>query len=66
MRGVEGPLHVGWFTAVTAGIARGETNAVELGPIFDLAAGRASLILNPFMEKTFGDHREPGFAFSYA
>lgn len=66
MRGVESLLHIGWFTAVTAGIAPGETNVVELGPIFDLAAGRASLILNPFIEKTFGDNRESGFAFSYA
>lgn len=56
----------GWFTALSAGLASGATNAVEFGPVVSLSAGAATLVLNPFFEKTFGDNREEGIAFAYA
>ncbi|MBL8564181.1 MAG: hypothetical protein JNM89_00520 [Hyphomicrobiaceae bacterium] len=61
-----GPLDFGWFTAVSAGLASGESNSVEFGPIVSLSSGPVALVLNPFLEKTFGENREEGIAFAYA
>ena len=41
------------------------TNIVAFGPIIRLGAGPTSLILNPFLEKTFGQNREEGMGFLY-
>ena len=35
------------------------------GPIVRIGGGPLSLILNPFLEKTFGANREPGIHFTY-
>lgn len=60
------PLDFAWFTAVGAGLDSGATNAVEFGPIVSVSSGSVSLVLNPFFEKTFGENREDGIAFTYA
>lgn len=60
-----GPLDLGWFTAVSAGLNGDATNAFEFGPILTLASGPLALTLNPFLEKTFGRKREDGIAFTY-
>ncbi len=65
-REARGPLDFAWFTAVGAGLDSGATNAVEFGPIVSVSSGSVSLVLNPFFEKTFGENREDGIAFTYA
>lgn len=60
------PLDFAWFTALGAGLESGSTNVVEFGPIVSYTVGPASLVLNPFFEKTFGENREEGIAFTYA
>lgn len=60
-----GAFDAAWFTAVSAGIEEDASNAVEFGPVISFSEGPVSLVLNPFLEKTFGDNREPGIAFSY-
>ena len=65
-REARAPLDFAWFTAVGAGLGSGATNTIEFGPIVSFTAGRASLVLNPFFEKTFGENREEGIAFTYA
>lgn len=61
----EGSLDVAWFTAVSLGLDSGEPHDVEFGPIVSLAAGPLALVLNPFLEKTFGRNREEGIGFTY-
>jgi hypothetical protein len=61
-----GFIDAAWFTSVGFGFADDAPNAIEFGPIVTLAANRTSLVLNPFFEKTFGDNREEGIAFTYA
>lgn len=61
-----GALDVAWFTAGSAGLDSGATNSIELGPVVSLDAGRLSVVLNPFLEKTFGENRAEGIAFVYA
>lgn len=60
-----GGLGLAWFTGIAAAIHDEETNAVLLGPIVRIGEGKTSLILNPFIEKTFGQNREDGIAFVY-
>jgi hypothetical protein len=60
-----GGIGYAWFTAIAAGINGEETNAVVFGPIVRLGAGDTSLILNPFLEQTFGRNRDEGIAFLY-
>ena len=60
-----GGLGLAWFTAFSAAVHNEETNAVLLGPIVRIGEGRTSLILNPFIEKTYGQNREEGLAFVY-
>lgn len=66
MPSARGPLDLAWFTALTAGLASGTPNAVEFGPIVSFEQGSLMLVLNPFLEKTFGENRKDGFAFAYA
>lgn len=54
-----------WFTAVSAGIDPDATNAIEFGPVISYANGPVGVVINPFLEKTFGENREPGIALSY-
>jgi hypothetical protein len=60
-----GGIGLAWFTSITGAIDDGETNAVLFGPIVRIGGGPLSLILNPFLEKTFGANREPGLHFTY-
>ena len=55
-----------WFTALSAAIDSEATNSVEFGPVLSLTSGSTALVLNPFFEKTFGQNREDGIAFTYA
>ncbi|MEQ1711504.1 MAG: hypothetical protein ABL908_08880 [Hyphomicrobium sp.] len=61
-----GPVDLAWFTAVSAGLESGATNAVEFGPIVSFDHGPFAVVLNPFLEKSFGENRESGIAFAYA
>jgi hypothetical protein len=58
-------LGLGWFTSVEVAADRATTNAVIFGPIAYWKAERFSALVNPFFEKTFGQNREEGIAFSY-
>jgi hypothetical protein len=60
-----GGLGLAWFTGLQAAIDRDETNSVTFGPIFRIGTGPLSLILNPSLEKTYGQNRDPGMAFVY-
>jgi hypothetical protein len=60
-----GGIGLAWLTSFTGAIDAGETNAVVFGPIVRIGNGPLSLILNPFLEKTFGANREDGLAFTY-
>jgi hypothetical protein len=60
-----GGLGLAWFTGIGVSLVDRETNAVLYGPIVRLGAGPTSLVLNPFLETTFGQHEE-GTAFLYA
>lgn len=57
---------IAWFTAISAGLDSGASNAVEFGPIVSVTSGKVALVLNPFLEKTFGENRDDGIAFAYA
>jgi hypothetical protein len=60
-----GGLGLAWWTGLGVGLNEEQTNAVAFGPIVRIGAGPTSLILNPFLEKTFGRNREEGIAFIY-
>lgn len=60
-----GVFDAAWFTSISAAIGDEATNAIEFGPVIALAVGDLNLTLNPFLEKTFGQNREDGIAFSY-
>ncbi len=60
-----GGIGLAWFTALAAALDSEHTNAVVSGPIIRLGAGPTSLILNPLLEKTYGQNREEGIAFLY-
>lgn len=55
-----------WFTGIYAATDDAATNAVEFGPIISYFDGPISVILNPFLEKTFGQNKEEGIALTYA
>lgn len=61
-----GNLDFAWFTAISAGLDSGASNAVEFGPIVSMSSAKFAVVLNPFIEKTFGENREEGMAFAYA
>lgn len=60
-----GGIGLAWFTSITGAIDDGASNAVLFGPIVRISGGPLSLILNPFLEQTFGANREEGIAFAY-
>jgi hypothetical protein len=60
-----GGLGLAWFTGIAVSLVDRETNAVVYGPILRLGAGPTSLVLNPFLETTFGQNEE-GTALLYA
>lgn len=55
-----------WFQAFEWGVHRGETNTAIFGPIITGQLGKFSATINPFLIKTFGNHREPGYDFYFA
>jgi hypothetical protein len=65
------PVEVGklltfaWFTEVEAAAHHDETNATTFGPIVQFGHDKASLILNPYLEKSFGKNHEEGIEFDY-
>jgi hypothetical protein len=65
------PVEVGklltfaWFTEVEAAAHHDETNATTFGPIVQFGHDKASLILNPYLEKSFGKNHEEGIEFNY-
>ncbi len=60
-----GGLGLAWFTGIAVSLIDRETNALIYGPILRLGAGPTSLVLNPFLETTFGRNEE-GTALLYA
>jgi hypothetical protein len=60
-----GGIGYAWFTGISVGVNDDETNAVIFGPVVRFGAGDTSLILNPFLEQTFGRNRDAGVAFLY-
>jgi hypothetical protein len=60
-----GGIGYGWFTGISVGLNDEETNAVVFGPVVRLGAGATTLVLNPFLEQTFGRNRDEGIAFLY-
>ncbi len=60
-----GGLGLAWFTGILVSLVDRETNSLVYGPILRLGAGPTSLVLNPFLETTFGQQEE-GTAFLYA
>lgn len=60
-----GGIGYAWFTGISVGLNDEETNAVVFGPVVRLGAGATTLVLNPFLEQTFGRNRDEGIAFLY-
>ena len=60
-----GGLALGWATAVSAGLPDDATNSVVFGPILKVSSGKASVTVNPYLEKTFGRNHDDGIAFTY-
>jgi hypothetical protein len=58
-------LTVAWFTEVEGAVHHDETNSTTFGPIVKFGHDKASLILNPYLEKTFGRNHEEGIDFTY-
>ena len=58
-------LTVAWFTEVEGAVHHDETNSTTFGPIVQFGHDKASLILNPYLEKTFGRNHEEGIDFTY-
>ncbi|RTL61741.1 MAG: hypothetical protein EKK41_26765 [Hyphomicrobiales bacterium] len=58
-------LALGWFNSVEVATSEGIHNALITGPLLHWSRGPTSLLVNPFVEKTFGRGAEPGFDFSY-
>ena len=65
------PVEVGklltfaWFTEVEGAVHHDETNSTTFGPIVQFGHDKASLILNPYFEKSFGKNHEEGIEFNY-
>jgi hypothetical protein len=55
----------GWYAGVDVATNSQETNTLTFGPILQFGDDKLSLTLNPFLQKTFGDNRDDGIAFSY-
>ena len=65
------PVEVGklltfaWFTEVEGAVHHDETNSTTFGSIVQFGHDKASLILNPYFEKSFGKNHEKGIEFNY-
>ena len=62
---MEGLLTLAWFAEVEGAVHHDETNAVTFGPIVQFGHEKASLILNPYLEKSFGKNHDEGTEFTY-
>jgi hypothetical protein len=58
-------LTVAWFTEVEGAVHHDETSSTTFGPIVQFGHDKASLILNPYLEKSFGRNHEEGMDFTY-
>lgn len=58
-------LGLGWFNQLDISTHHDTTNATLFGPVVRFEAGKLSLTLNPFFEKTFGRNAEEGMALVY-
>ena len=58
-------LTLAWFTEVEGAVHHDETNSTTFGPIVQFGHDKASLILNPYLEKSFGSNHEEGIEFTY-
>jgi hypothetical protein len=58
-------LTVAWFTEVEGAVHHHETNSTTFGPVVQFGHDKASLILNPYFEKSFGQNHEEGIEFNY-
>src|SRR5262249_53007472 len=56
---------LGLFSGIELATHSDATNIVELGPLVQVRKGAFSALLNPLIERTFGQNREPGAAFTY-
>ena len=56
-------LTVAWFTEVEGAVHHDESNSTTFGPIVQFGHDKASLILNPYLEKSFGRNHEEGIEF---
>lgn len=56
---------LGWFNALEVATSADTHNTLITGPLIHYGAGPATLLINPFVEKSFGSNAEPGFDFSY-
>lgn len=56
---------LGLFAGLDVSTHQETHNSVTLGPIVQMNAGAAELLVNPFFERSFGQNAEPGFAFNY-
>jgi len=55
----------GWYSGVDVRIGSQDTNTFTFGPIIQFGDDKASLTLNPFLQRTFGINRDDGIAFAY-
>ncbi len=55
-----------WFQSVEGAINRHQTNSTAFGPILTAQAGKFSITTNTFLDKSFGQNREPGINLFYA
>ena len=58
-------LTVAWFAEVEGAVHHDEGNSTTFGPIVQFGHDKASLILNPYFEKSFGQNHEEGIDFTY-
>jgi hypothetical protein len=58
-------LTLAWFTEVEGAVHYDETNSTTFGPIVQFGHDKASLILNPYFEKSFGRNHEEGMELTY-
>jgi len=58
-------LSLGWFTEIEAATAHDSTNTVTYGPMIVMRQDKATFLLNPFLENTFGQNNEHGAAIDY-
>lgn len=59
-------IGLGWFQSIEGALNDRQTNVTLFGPIVTAQWGRFSFSTNTFLEKTFGQNREPGLNLQYA